>query len=348
MIPSLRLLRNIVASRSILCQQAFINSLILSSAIVCMLFLSACHATTKAKEVSLTDSTVVVLPKPGLINATEYNLINKASLHWFDSVLKNSGFNGGILVAKNGNIVFESYKGTAHLRGRDTITAATSFHIASVSKTFTAMAVLKLWEQGKLSIDSLFSFYFPSFNYPGVTVRSLLNHRSGLPNYLYFMEELGWDKSKFLTNQDVLDTLIGRKADIKNIGVPNTRFQYCNTNYALLALLVEKISGQAFPHFMDSSFFQPLQMHNSFIYTTADSNRVTPSYDWRGVEIGKGFLDNVYGDKNVYSTVRDLLNWDRALSKTNMLKPATLQQAYTPYSNEKPGIKNYGLGWRMN
>ncbi len=251
-------------------------------------------------------------------------------------------------MSKNGNIIFEAYKGTAHLRGTDTINANTPFHIASVSKTFTAMAVLKLWEQNKLNIDSSYSFYFPSFNYPGVTVRSLLSHRSGLPNYLYFMEELGWDKSKFLTNQDVLDTLIARKADIKNIGTPNSRFNYCNTNYALLALLVEKISGQSFPHFMDSTFFHPLQMHHSFVYTPADSNRITPSYDWRGVEIGNGFLDNVYGDKNIYSTVRDLLNWDRALSKTNILKPSTLQQAYSPYSNERPGIKNYGLGWRMN
>ncbi|MEO7264016.1 MAG: serine hydrolase domain-containing protein [Ferruginibacter sp.] len=345
MIPAFSTLYNIVKPHQLL---IISRSVVLYSVIFWLLIFTSCNSVSKAKEKTITDSSLVVLPKPTPLNSTQYHLFQQASQRWFDSILKNSGFNGGILVAKNGNIIFETYKGTAHLRGTDTINANTPFHIASVSKTFTAMAVLKLWEQNKLNIDSSYSFYFPAFNYPGVTVRNLLSHRSGLPNYLYFMEELGWDKSKFLTNQDVLDTLIARKADIKNIGAPNSRFTYCNTNYALLALLVEKISGQAFPHFMDSTFFHPLQMHNSFVYTPADSNRITPSYDWRGIEIGNGFLDNVYGDKNVYSTVRDLLNWDRALSKTNILKPSTLQQAYSPYSNERPGIKNYGLGWRMN
>ncbi|MEO7446507.1 MAG: serine hydrolase domain-containing protein [Ferruginibacter sp.] len=311
-------------------------------------YMTSCQSASQDKKKIVTDSTLVKIPDPGFLPEAERNYIYQQCRHWYDSVLKNSGFNGGILVAKNGNIVFEEYKGTAHLRGIDSINAETEFHIASVSKTFTAMAVLKLWENKKVQLDSSFSYYFPSFNYPGVTIRTMLDHRSGLPNYLYFMEDLGWDKSKYLTNQDVLDTLIARKQDIKNIGKPDTRFTYCNTNYALLALLVEKVSGQSFSHFMDSTFFKPLQMAHTFIYKPSDSARITPSYDWRGVEIGEGYLDRVYGDKNVYSNVRDLLRWDKALSKTSLLQKNTLDQAYTPYSNERPGIKNYGLGWRMN
>ena len=113
------------------------------------------------------------------------------------------------------------------------------FHIASVSKTFTAMAVLRLWQDGKLNIDDEFSKYFPSFNYPGVTIRTLLDHRSGLPNYVHFMENMGWDKKVNVTNEDVLNFLINRKAEMTDIGTADRRFMYCNTNFALLALLIE-------------------------------------------------------------------------------------------------------------
>lgn len=210
------------------------------------------------------------------------------------------------------------------------------------------MAVLKLWQDGKLNIDDEFNKYFPQFNYPGVTIRSLLSHRSGLPNYLYFMESLGWDKSKLVQNQDVLDYLVTRKASLTNISAPNTHFTYCNTNFALLALLVEKVSGEKFPDFLQQTFFTPLQMKHTFIFNTLDTSKVNPSYDWRGRIIPLNFLDGVYGDKNIYTTPRDLLTWDRALTSGLIFKPQTLQQAYAPYSNEKNGVKNYGLGWRMN
>jgi CubicO group peptidase (beta-lactamase class C family) len=89
-------------------------------------------------------------------------------------------------------------------------------------------------------------------------------------------------------------------------------------------------------------------MHNSFVFTLPDTGRIPPSYDWRGNEIPLNFLDQAYGDKNIYSTPRDLLTWDRALATDIIFQKETLEQAYTPYSNERPGIKNYGLGWRMN
>ena len=99
---------------------------------------------------------------------------------------------------------------------------------------------------------------------------------------------------------------------------------------------------------MRKTFFQPLRMTNTYVFTLADTSRKISSYDWRGRVIPINHLDQAYGDKNIYSTPRDLLVWDRALSSDALFKPATLETAYTPYSNEKPGIKNYGLGWRMN
>lgn len=289
------------------------------------------------------------LPEPININALEKERIYNSSKAWFDTVLKPSGFNGGMIVAKNGNIIFEAYNGTEHLPGNDTITVNTPLHVASVSKTFTAMAVLKLWQDGKLNIDEEFSTYFPSFNFPGVTIRSLLNHRSGLPNYTHYMEStVDWDKTKIATNTDILNTLINYKKQLSPLVSPNTKFTYCNTNYVLLALLIEKVTGNTYTDFLANTFFLPLHMKNTFVFKMSDTTRVSPSYDWKNRLIPFNFLDAIYGDKNIYTTPEDLLIWDRALNSGMLFTQKTLDAAYTPYSNEKVGVKNYGLGWRMN
>ncbi|NDE11339.1 MAG: class A beta-lactamase-related serine hydrolase [Chitinophagia bacterium] len=288
------------------------------------------------------------LPNPGSLSKLDGERLRIACENWYLSVLKTKGFNGGIVVAKKGNIIFEAYNGSSHLNGLESMNDSTSLHIASVSKTFTAMATLKLWQDGKLNIDDQLSKYFPLFNYPGVTIRTLLNHRSGLPNYVHFMENMGWNKRIKITNEDVLSFLINQKNSIKNVGKPDKGFSYCNTNFALLALLIEKVSGKKYSDYLQETFFTPLQMNHTFVYKNKDSGKVTMSYDYRGKLIPFNFLDDVYGDKNIYSTPRDLLVWDRALSEGNLFNKKTLEEAYTPYSNEKPGIRNYGLGWRIN
>ncbi len=313
------------------------------------LLVAGCNAPAATDTVNMDGKPgFIELPPPSPLEVKEKIRLQNICAHWFDSVLGRSNFNGGMLVAKKGHIIFEKYHGNPNLKGADSVNAETVFHIASVSKTFTAMAVLKLWEEGKLQPDDEFVKYFPVFNYPGVTIRTLLNHRSGLPNYLYFMEKLKWNDSIFLKNEDILQTLVNRKAEIENIATPNTHFSYCNTNYVLLALLIEKVTGLSYPQYIKQTFFEPLRMNHSFVYTPADSARVTRNYDWRGQEIRNNYLDNLYGDKNIYTTPRDLLTWDRALSSHLLFKPETLAAAYQPYSNERPGIKNYGLGWRMN
>ncbi len=135
---------------------------------------------------------------------------------------------------------------------------------------------------------------------------------------------------------------------LKDIASPNTRFSYCNSNYALLALLIEKVSGVKYAQYYAANFFQPLQMQNTFVFDTSMLQKVIPSYDWKGELIPYNFLDAVYGDKNIYSTPQDLLIWDKALNCCKIFKDSTLMEAFAPYSNEKPGIRNYGLGWRMN
>ncbi|MEP7236316.1 MAG: serine hydrolase domain-containing protein [Ferruginibacter sp.] len=313
-----------------------------------LLFTISCNSSANTDKKTSDSLVILKLPAAGNVSVVERERIKNACELWYDTVLKTKGFNGGMIVAKEGNIIFEKYTGTGHLPGKDTITANSPMHIASISKTFTAMAVLKLQQDGKLNIDEEFSKYFPQFNYPGVTIRNLLSHRSGLPNYTHFLENLKWDKNRFITNAELLDFLITRKTELTDIIPPNTHFSYCNTNFALLALLIEKVTGIKYADYLNNTFFKPLQMKNTYVFTLADTLKAMPSYNWKGIPEGYTFLDQVYGDKNIYTTPVDLLTWDRALSSNIIFTNETLEQAYAPYSNEKPGIRNYGLGWRMN
>lgn len=282
---------------------------------------------------------------PGLsVEAKKYHAAIKA---FADTTFKNGSLNGSILVAKDGQILYEQYNGFAGYRSRkDSIEANSSFHLASVSKTITAMAILKLWQDGTLSIDDSLGKFFPGFPRPAITIKTLLNHRSGLPNYVHYMDRLGWDKKKQVTNQDVLDFLIQRHKDI-DIGPADRRFSYSNTNYALLALIIEKASGQSYAEYLKQTFFGPLGMTNTYVYSSADSARAMPSYFYNGRQYAFDFLDKVYGDKNIYSTVKDLLKFDIALSSGLLINNDLLTAACNPYSFEKPGTHNYGLGWRL-
>lgn len=279
------------------------------------------------------------------IPEAEFNALHNEVKDFYEKKLLRTGFNGGILVAKNGEVIFEAYHGYYNLRKKDSLTSHSAFHLASVSKTFTAMATLKLVEMGKISLNDDVKKFFPAFPYDNVTVRLLLSHRSGLPNYLYFMQQLGWDIKKHLSNQDVLDYLIKFKPAATR---PDTHFTYCNTNYALLGLIIEKASGESYADFIKQHIFKSLHMDDSYVYNISDSATAMPSYDYRGRQEAFTFLDCGIGDKNIYSTPEDLLKWDQALYTNQLFSQKTLEEAFTPYSNEKPGIRNYGYGWRMN
>ena len=300
----------------------------------------------KKKSVQQEESPEAPLVQVQKIPPQQLSRYQLAVQKFYDSAFRKGRFNGSLLVAKNGEIIFEKYSGFRHPRVKhDSITPYTSFHLASVSKTFTAMAALKLAEMGNLNINDPVANFLDSFPVPDVTIKTLMNHRSGLPNYVHYMEELGWDKKKPVTNQEVLDFIIKRHDEIQ-IGKADRRFNYSNTNYALLALVIEKASGMSYPDFMKKTFFEPLGMSDTYVFTMADSARSLSSFFNSGRQYAFDFLDQVYGDKNIYSTVRDLLKWDQALQNGFFRRP-TLDSAYSPYSFEKPGINNYGLGWRM-
>ncbi|MBA2248710.1 MAG: beta-lactamase family protein [Chitinophagaceae bacterium] len=309
------------------------------------LILSACSSGS----VSQTKKSAVVVynqPVPGKLSSEDLDWYYHAINAFYDSVFVAHGFNGGIIVAKKGQTIFEKYHGFGNFSTHDTLNEHSAFHIASVSKTFTAMGTLKLVQDGKLKLDDDIKLFFPAMPYDGITISMLLSHRSGLPNYLYFMQKLGWDIKKPCTNEDVVNYLIQFKPDLTS--KPGTRFAYCNTNYALLGLIIEKASGKSYKQFLKDNFFIPLKMEDTYVHSLNDSVVPMPSYDWRGRQEAVTFLDEGFGDKNIYSTPRDLLKWDQALYNNQLFSAKTLEDAFTPYSNEKPGIRNYGFGWRMN
>jgi CubicO group peptidase (beta-lactamase class C family) len=287
----------------------------------------------------------------------------------YESLLANKGFSGEILVAKNGEIIFEDYKGFSNFGNKSAMLPETPIHLASISKTFTGMAALKLWEQHKLDLKAPVTKYFSNFPYTEVTIEQLLSHRSGLPDYTFFMESRKYAVTKvknkrgrwvkkiqlintetpikkgLYNNQDVLTYMINKRPAPQSH--PDRVFKYCNTNFVLLALIIEKITGQDFPTYMAENLFKPLKMENTFIFSEKTIDKYTPSYNAKMVPYRIEKFDCIYGDKNVYSTARDMLLWDKALTEGKFLAVSTLEMAFQPQSPTNKYYHNYGLGWRI-
>ena len=286
-------------------------------------------------------------PEPKVSQAYKNSVVGRIN-HFYNKNWPNNTMNGSFLVAKNGQILFEKYNGFANKNEGTKITPETPVQIASVSKVLTATAFLKLVNAGKIDLDQKVNTILKTFPYEECTIRMLLDHRTGMRNYAYFTDrdKSIWDRHNQLTNKDILDILA-----TKDIGLESrtgTRFSYCNTNYAMLALIIEKITGLSYKEAMSEMIFKPLGMTHTYVFDDdKDRKKIVPSYKGNGVEIGFDYLDNVYGDKNVFSTARDLLKFDRARQSPDFLKPELLKQVYTGYSNERKGTKNYGLGIRM-
>lgn len=280
--------------------------------------------------------------------ATNYLKQKKEKVSRFiNKYWKSKNSNVSFLVAKDGQIIFEKYAGFANYRKKTPITEQTPIHIASVSKVITATAVLKLINNEKIELNQKVVTILDNFPYPEVTIKTLLNHRSGIRNYAYFMDKKeNWDRKKTLTNQELLNVMIDKKIDLEY--KTDTHFAYCNTNYALLALIIEKVTGLKYKDAIQTMIFDPLEMKNSFVFDeTTDKKTVTTSYRGNYREIGFDFLDEIYGDKNIYSTPRDLMKFDLARNSPHFLAPELKKMIYQGYSNEHKGKKNYGLGIRM-
>ena len=267
---------------------------------------------------------------------------------FFSEKYKRKSFNGTVLFAQKGKVVFKKAYGFANYRKKDSLTTRSIFQLASVSKPLTAYAVMLLKQNGKLDYEDDVGKYIADFPYPGITIRMLLTHRSGLPNYMYFADRYWHSRRKPISNRDVLDLMIKYKP--LHYYKPNVRYNYCNTNYALLALIIEKVSGKSYEEFMKEEVFQPLEMFDSVVYrngSIAKGNGVT-GYDKRGRVSENSYLNGVVGDKGIYSSVEDLFKWDQAMYQGKLVSRETLTEAFIPAHPDLRNYDNYGFGWRID
>lgn len=276
----------------------------------------------------------------------------------FTALHNQNSFNGNVLIADKGKVIFEKSYGIADESTKRKLNGESLFELASVSKQFTAMGIVLLQKQKKLSYEDKISKYIPELDFYGnITIRNLLNHTSGLPDYMELFEEK-WDKSKFVTNQDIVDMFSRYKPEIRF--QPNEKFEYSNTGYALLAYIIEKLSKKSFGEFLRQHIFNPLKMNNTLVYRRRFSPQKVKNYalgyvrDSLGNKVlpdsfGKSFytyyLDGVVGDGMVNSTVRDLLLWDRALYSNKLINDDDRKIIFQSTKTADDKLNNYGFGW---
>ncbi|GAB4048020.1 hypothetical protein GCM10028810_33080 [Spirosoma litoris] len=266
------------------------------------------------------------------------------------------GLNGNVLVAQKGIILYKHCFGLGHFERnqRDTLVDDSKFQLASLSKTFTAVGTLKLIEAGKLKFEDTIQKFYPDFPYHGITIRELLSHRSGLPNYQYAFDDSMkvnfYKKEKpYPSNATIMHWFATVKPTPKAYNIPGRGFSYSNTNYMVLASIIEKATGQSYETFIHKTIFEPLGMHQTFVATTKNdsiNHHRTAGYQWNR-RIPKDYYDDVVGDKGIYSTTGDLFRWYRALNGDCLLPKKLLAEAFVPRSFERKGAKNYGYGFRM-
>ena len=252
-------------------------------------------------------------------------------------------FNGAILVAVHGSTIYRKGFGKSNFSTGADFTPETPSDIGSVTKQFTAMSIMMLAERGKLSYDDPVSKYIPEFSRSAhlsqITLRQLLNHTSGIPDYGH----LGIDDSG-LDQQGLIAVLL-KKEDL--FSKPGLRYRYSNPGYALLAVVVERVSGRRFGEFLEQEIFAPVGMSNTFVYDAPwkKNARTAVGYGQFG-QVDDGGPTAIPGDGGVYSTVDDLFKWDQALYTERLVHQSILAEAFAP-GKVQEGTSTYGFGWNI-
>lgn len=281
-----------------------------------------------------------------------------------DSTYSSSPFFGNILIIKNDKILFEKSYGYADAVNKKPLTNKNSFQVASISKQFTAYGIMLLKSKGLLDYDSSVCKYIPAFPYKNISVRHLLTHTSGLPN---FWDDIrpNMDTTRSNGNKEVLEFLIQHKLPLQFEA--GTKFQYADIGYDFLASIIENISGLTYQVFMYQNIFKPLKMKSTYAYMVTDIRRIQNKNLAIGHTFENGkfayahlqpkynfvfYLGDFYGDGSIVTTARDLAIWDKALNECKLL-PCEIQNGSITeptfngqiiYAKTSPDI-SYGFGW---
>lgn len=279
----------------------------------------------------------------------------------FTSLYAAKEFNGNVLVAEKGKVIYEKSFGLANEKTKQKLDKNTVFELASVSKQFTAMGIVQLEKEGKLSYNDPLTKYFPELSfYKPITIDNLLHHTSGLPDYMSLFDK-NWDKKKFATNKDVVEMLAKYKPEL--LFVPGDKYEYSNTGYALLGLIIEKVSKQSYGDYLNKKIFKPLGMANTRVYRSRYKPEKISNYalgyvvdslgnkkllDDLGKEYYTYYLDGIVGDGMVNSTTGDLLKWDRALYGDKLVNQKDKDLIFSSIVTKNNKDTRYGYGWAID
>lgn len=267
--------------------------------------------------------------------------------------------NGNILIAQKGNIIYQKSFGLRNENSGEHLDEDSIFDLASITKQFTAAGIVLLKEQGKLSFDDPVSKYIPELQlYPSVTIRHLLQHTSGLPDY---MEHFEINSHSTISNKDIIEFLSTRTPELRF--EPNSRWEYSNTGYVVLAVLMERISNMSFARFLAQNIFQPLGMDKAYLpgekssefmdnfaigYVYSDSlNQWIDPHELNEFAYLKGFQE-VVGDGGLRATAGDLLKWDRALYANQLFSEDAKKEMFSPAILNDGSTFPYGFGWDLH
>lgn len=273
---------------------------------------------------------------------------------------KRGQFNGNALIIENGEIVFQGALGIGNIDPIDSLKLNSVFRLGSVSKQFTAMGIMILKENGKLSYDQDIRDFIPELPYQEITIRHLLNHTSGLPDYAMMMDEhwkidLAYDNPKrFISgNEDITKMLVKYKPPVHF--KPGEKWEYSNTGYNLLATVIAKASQKPFEKYLDEQIFLPCKMYNTSVYKYIPGfdakmpNRVFGFFPkFNGTEMlttDSHYLNAAQGEGGIYSTQEDLMKWDRILYTDILVSKQTLEEAFTSGILNNGDLTDYGFGW---
>ncbi len=262
---------------------------------------------------------------------------------------KKNLFNGNVLISEQGTILLKKSYGLADFRTKTLLTPQSTFRIGAISKSFTAMAVLILVQKNKLSLeDSLYRFY-PAVPYPNVTIRQLLTHTSGIPDYLSYFYTQSSELMTYARNRNVIAWLENEQLP-PNFASANA-WEYSYTNYVLLAGIVEKISQQPFRQFLMKEIFQPLGLKNTFLpkyhETFEHPNRVVGFQNDKKTLFDDNFLNKIYGSNGIYASAEDLMLWNLAWHNQALVTEAVLQEAFRPVKLQSGAAQPYGFSWHI-
>ncbi len=278
----------------------------------------------------------------------EFDAATISKIDRFFKIKRSAGvFNGNVAMYKAGKLYKSSYGYSNYLK-KTPLNDSSVFQLASGSKPITAIAVMQLVENGKLSLTDTINHIIPDFPYPGITVEMLLSHRSGLSNYMYITDSLWLDQGIPMCNDNLLDSLIVKNPD--PYYSVNQKFNYCNTNYFLLAAIVENVTGREFGSWVQENIFDSIQMIHTQIYSNMrmrDIPNLAIGSENRKWHIPDYYLNGITGDKGVYSTTNDMLNLHMGLQSGTVLDYSTVFNMYEPRSVFNYRNGSYGLGWRI-